>query len=271
MKKPIFAPFMVALFSSAVACALAGNVVLSADTTKASSVTISSLFQITAPSDMTSGSTTLRMVDISHHNNVTDWTALSHAVDGIFIKATEGVSYTDPQFSNYASSAIAAGMSSGYYHYFWPTSDISLATQQAQHFYDTIKDYSYALVPVLDVEETGGQSAAVICADVKAFADEFERLSGQKIMIYCCPNFADTYLSSDMSLSEYQLWIAHYYVETPRVTQVWPSYVVWQYTDKISVAGVSDPVDVDIATEKVFLTGAAPASSVSAQSILVRS
>jgi lysozyme len=197
------------------------------------------------------GPADLKLVDLSHNNNVTSWSDLKGVVDGVYIKATQGVTITDPKFIEYATAAISRHIPTGFYHYFTPADEAN-ARQQADHFYAAVKGFTYNLIPVLDVEETDNQSASAVCADVKAFEKEFLKLSGHKLMIYCSPTFADNNLS-DPSLAQYPLWIAHYNVNTPRSTIAWQTYDMWQYGSAIKVAGILKPVDADFATSGIFL------------------
>lgn len=220
------------------------------------------------PSVMKSaGTASYRLIDISHHDTVTDWDAVKKNVDGVYIKATESTNFVDPQMAAYASAAIKAGISVGFYHYFQPAADLQSAGDQAQAFYNAVKGYAYKLVPVLDVEENNGLTADQICANVITFANRFQQLSGQQVMLYSSPNFADTYLNNK-NLASYPLWVAHYNVLTPRGTDTWSTYNMWQYDDSVAVSGIRNPVDGDVATEHVFLSAASssPSSASSASS-----
>src|SRR5262249_23569924 len=66
-------------------------------------------------------------IDISHHNKI-DWTEigglnLSQNLYFAFIKASEGTDNTDLQFAINRSGSASAGLLSGAYHFFLPTSD----------------------------------------------------------------------------------------------------------------------------------------------------
>lgn len=256
MNKPLLLPLLISVAVTVAASLIVRPLV--SDGQKSAAVSSRAASSRTAEMK-SSGPADLKMIDISHHDSVTDWNALRSSVDGIFIKATEGVGYVDPLFGSYAAAAIAAGIPVGFYHYFQPTDDPSNARQQADGFYDSIRSYGYRMRPVLDAEENNGLTTTEIIEDVKAFADEFHRLSGQNIMIYCSPKYADMYLD-DPSLSSYPLWIAHYNVQTPRSTSTWQNYSIWQYDDSVTVAGVGNPVDGDIATRDVFLPAASSSS-----------
>jgi lysozyme len=253
MKHPALALFMIALTVPVVSCTIAGLIALSAQQpTEPTKITTSSIQQSQLTIKASSEPTKLKLIDISHFINVTNWQAVSNSVDGIYIKATEGTTDTDPKFQTNAAGAMGAKIPTGFYHYFWPGNDTTSAIQQAEYFYNAIKDYDYKLYPVVDVEETNNQNASTICNDVKAFAQEFEILSGLKIMIYSSSNFANKYLT-DKSLSQYPLWIAEYNVSAPSVLTAWQNYEAWQYGTAVSVSGIPTPVDADVATNNVFI------------------
>jgi Lyzozyme M1 (1,4-beta-N-acetylmuramidase) len=194
-----------------------------------------------------------KVIDISHYQTISDWSSLSKNFNAVYIKVSEGSTYTDPNFASNATSAGKAGMKYGFYHYFWPYADTSNAVKQADIFYNLISAYPYACVPVLDVEEANGMTKAQIVASVHAFADEFQRLSGQQIMIYISNNFIDQYL--DSSFSNYKLWVANYKTTPPQKTGVWTQWTMWQTTGSAKVDGISSDggVDLDSATQGIYL------------------
>ncbi len=181
MKHPVLAIFMIALAVPLMSCTIAGYIALSAvqpvnppaeSQAVISEVSSSSIQESksAAVSTISQKNTGLKLIDISHFTNVTDWKAVSSSVNGIYIKATEGTSITDPKFQANAASAMGAKIPTGFYHYFWPGADTASSAAQADYFYKTIKNYDYKLYPVVDVEETNNQSNETICADIKAFA-----------------------------------------------------------------------------------------------------
>ena len=275
MRRALSVPLTVSLAAAVAACGIVQWIMRVETRPSGVSSAVSSR---SAPARVmkSAGAAGYRRIDISHHDTVTDWSAVKKNVDGVYIKATESTNFTDPQLATSATAATGAGIPVGFYHFFQPTADPQNARDQAQMFHRAIQGYAYRLMPVLDTEESNGLTTAQVCADVKAFADEFYKLSAQPIMIYCSPEFADAYLA-DKSLSSYPLWVAHYNVLTPRSTGTWDTYVMWQYDDSVSVAGVRNPVDGDVATEQVFLPAASSSSSASssvsaapAQELMVR-
>lgn len=198
------------------------------------------------------GPISLKLIDIYHNVTVTDWNKVKENVDGVYIKATEGTTYTDPSFEEYSKMAISKDIPIGFYHYFWPTADSQNSKQQADYFYNTIKNYKYEFYPVLDAEESNNLDKQTISYDIKAFCDEFLRISNEKVMIYCSPTFIDEYLDKQI-LTSYNLWIAEYNVDSPVDTAIWHSYDMWQYEADDSIPGIVGKVDGDIATNNIIL------------------
>lgn len=114
----------------------------------------------------------------------------------------------------------------------------------------------------MDVEETDGNDAPVIQQQLRAFVDEFYKLSGEKPVIYASTAFINKFIGS--GFTDCHLWIAHYGVTAPGVVAGWgTNYSVWQYSgDKEYVQGIDNPADLDLAAnETIFLNGAPAVSS----------
>jgi lysozyme len=204
------------------------------------------------------GTASLNVADISHWNDMTntDWSTAKLNLNAIYIKATEGSTITDATADSNAKSAESVGLAFGFYGVLSPkatgaNANVTDAVAQADYFYNFINQYSYSCVPILDVEGNYTiLTAAQVTADVQAFSDEFKKLSGQDIMIYCNPTTANKYLTS--SLSSYKLWLANP-GSSPDATNVWNKYTMWQYTNSGSVNGISVKVDLDHATSGIFI------------------
>jgi lysozyme len=99
-------------------------------------------------------------IDVSHYQGVVDWQQVAqNGMAFAFAKATEGITYVDPQLAANWDGIRVAGLVRGAYHFFEPNDD---AAQQAQHFLSTVQLQPGDLPPVLDVETTGGVSDAQI-------------------------------------------------------------------------------------------------------------
>ena len=202
-------------------------------------------------------------VDISMWQGTVNWTSIKNAGnDFAFVKATEGIDYTDPRFTQNISGALAAGIYVGTYHYGSlgvNQSDPNDAINEANDFVDAIAPY-YAqggnlLRPVVDVETlpTGLGSVAAERAFVSKWTRDFIGVVKNRLgfapIIYCNTNYATNYFESNMA--QYDLWVANYNYAPPTIPPasidgVWNGWDFWQYTDKGSVSGVSGNVDRNV-------------------------
>lgn len=213
--------------------------------------------------------TRFHVIDISHWNSV-DWASLpvggADGLTAVYMKATQGTTYKDPQMASEVAGAVSRGLPYGFYQYFEPNNDQGIVAQAATFFYSTIKNYGYSCIPVLDVEETENLSDAAIVRSIHTFLDTFKKLSGLDMMIYACPSFINEHFENDTSLAKYRLWLADYggsyfYPETPHTTgsvsfhnvEIWSRWDMWQYTAELTISGSDDVVDGNWATPSIFI------------------
>ena len=157
----------------------------------------------------------------------------------VFIKATEGIGNTDPQFKRNWKRSKDAGMIRGAYHFFLATKD---GREQAENFIKAVDLKTGDLPPVLDIEQSYGISKEVIKKEVKEWLDIVGGNYNVKPIIYTNIDFYKKNLGGDFD--EYPLWVAHYYQpRQPRITRDW---VFWQHNDNGRVNGVLSPVDFNV-------------------------
>lgn len=184
-------------------------------------------------------------VDVSHWQGTINWTKVDN--DGVqfaFMKATDGTSYTDPQFARNWSQAKSHGIFRGAYHFAEPGSS---ATTQARHYVATVGSLTHAgdLPPVLDLETTGGLGSSALRSWVSTWLSTVERLTGRNPMIYVSPYFWIDHLGNSTAFHHYPLWVAHYGVSSPKVPGGWPTWSFWQRTSSGHVDGISGHVDMN--------------------------
>ena len=185
---------------------------------------------------------TVQGIDVSHFQGIVNWQQVAQAgMSFAFAKATEGITYTDPQFTNNWSGIHAAGLLRGAYHFFEANDD---ATSQAQHFLSTVKLSPGDLPPVLDVETTAGVSDSQIWSGVSTWLGIVEKATGLLPILYTAPGFWDTH-EPDLTLTRYPLWLADYAAE-PTVPEGWTSWLFWQHSQTGTVTGVTGSVDLDL-------------------------
>lgn len=160
--------------------------------------------------------------DLSHHNKNVKWDALSDA-EFVYLKATEGVGYTDPKFRQFTKQAKKHGIRVGAYHFM--TAKTS-GKAQFNHFLKTVGD-DMDLIPVLDVEKRG-----ISNENIKQFISECEKHYGVKPMIYANTKY---YYKHYNAFKGCKWWMAHY---KPGLNALQSTYAIWQYSDKRKVAGM---------------------------------
>src|SRR5262249_40760210 len=144
--------------------------------------------------------TMLPGIDVSHHNGTIDWSAVKQAgMKFAFAKATEGTSFVDSQFAANRAGAAAQHIPFGGYHFARPggsTSSAIAADAQAEadHFIDVVKPRTDDLLPVLDLETSGGLSVANLQAWTWAFLNEVVARIHERPIIYSGNYFWATYM-----------------------------------------------------------------------------
>ena len=190
-------------------------------------------------------------IDVSHWQNAIDWTRV--AADGqrfVIAKATEGQSFDDPMYATYRSGATAAGLAFGAYHFARPDSTANDAVLEADHFVSVAQLGPGNLLPVLDLEKTGGLSATELTAWALAWLGEVDARLGVRPMVYSGPNFWTTNMDDTTAIADagYRMWIAHWGVASPSVpANDWSGngWTFWQHTDCAHVPGIDGCVDHD--------------------------
>lgn len=185
---------------------------------------------------------TVQGIDVSHFQGVVDWRQVAQAgMSFAFAKATEGITYVDPQFATNWAGIRAAGLLRGAYHFYEANDD---ATAQAQHFLSTVQLAAGDLPPVLDVETTAGASDEQIWSGVSTWLQIVEQETGRQPILYTAPGFWSSH-QPDLALTRYPLWLADYAAH-PVLPTGWTSWLFWQHSQTGSVAGVTGAVDLDL-------------------------
>lgn len=186
-------------------------------------------------------------LDVSGHQGRVDWERV--AADGYgfaYLKATEGVGFTDPEFTRNWRGVQAAGMARGAYHYFTLCSS---GADQAADFLEAAPVDDAALPPAVDLEFDGAcedrPEADQARAEVDAFVAQVEKAWGRRVVVY--------------SSSE---WRQHYGLEVGAGRPGWwyassdrpgaSDWSVWQVRFDGRVSGIDGDVDVDVARPEVL-------------------
>ncbi len=188
---------------------------------------------------------TVKGVDVSHFDGTVDWAAAKRGgITFAIIKATEGTSFVDNHFATNWANTKANGIVRGAYHFFRPESD---PVTQADFFVSHAGvPKSGDLPPVIDLEVTDGLTAAQVAAGARTFLQRVQQKTGRVPMIYTSVRVFDSLLGTPSGFSPYFLWVANWNVRCPNIPNPpWTRWTFWQSSDSGTVAGFSDPVDVD--------------------------
>lgn len=195
-------------------------------------------------------------IDVSYWDSGIDWPKVRATGQRfVFVKATEGVAYTDPTFAGNWSGAKTAGLLRGAYCFFHPNLD---PAKQADFFIKTIKATrdNGELPHVLDLEAHDNRPKARIIERAKVWLDAVEAAFGKKPIIYSGQYYLQDYFSETgggppVWAKDYPLWLAQYPTQyapgmAPVLPKGWFKWTLWQYTDKGVVNGINAAVDMNL-------------------------
>jgi GH25 family lysozyme M1 (1,4-beta-N-acetylmuramidase) len=188
-----------------------------------------------------------KLIDVSVHQGTVDFAKVKAAgYAGVYVKATEGEDFRDPNFLRNVRAARAAGLKVGAYHFLRPKVRNGGAPAEIVDFVDALRDAGLGkgdLIPCLDVESTalGPWATKEYARDA---INALTVLVPGRPLFYTYPSFLGGTWPSDFN-NIAKLWIAHYEVSTPKVVSPWPKYHIWQWTSSGSVPGVAGRCDVN--------------------------
>lgn len=172
--------------------------------------------------------------------------------DFVIIKATQGVSYTSPEFKTQISQAQALGKLIGVYHYAGGGGAIA----EAEYFLNVVRDYIGKAILVLDWE--GEQNPNFSNPGyAKAWLEYVKQKTDVVPFIYMSKSVCRQYKWD----ASFPLWCAQYksfaetgYQENPWTDSkgfgAWSGCVILQYSSKGRLKGYSGNLDLD----KAYIT-----------------
>lgn len=189
-------------------------------------------------------------IDVSHWEGAINFEEVKRAgIRLVYIKASEGETYIDPEFERNYREAERAELKIGFYHYLTART-VEEGREQARHFADVIKNKRYQGCPVMDFESFGNLSTEEINLISVAFLQELQELTRKRVAVYSDASNAANVFGARLAV--YPLWIAQYGVSKPDMNNPWKTWSGWQYTDNGRVSGISGSVDRDYFTEDML-------------------
>lgn len=178
----------------------------------------------------------IRGVDVSSYQGEIDWETLSaQDIQFAFIKATEGSSSKDPNFSENYENAQKTKLRIGAYHFF---SFDSPGESQAENFIESVPKTENMLPPVVDVEFYGDKEqnppdSESVEKELSVFLNVIEKHYGTKPIIYAAERSYNMFISE--KYDGYDIWIRN--VFTSPTLSDGRKWTFWQYTDRAVLDG----------------------------------
>jgi len=185
--------------------------------------------------------------DIAKYQGVVDFNVYKNNSNFVIVKATEGTTYSDPQFSRNQSEARRVGLPLGYYHFARP--DLGNSPEAEADFYlKTLGEVRDGEVLTLDYECPNQVQAHVDWC--KKFMERVaSKLNGLKCLIYLNQSQIAGFNWSSIVNAGYGLWIAKY-TYNPNINTFnkgqWKTVAIHQWSNKQTVPGISSPADGDV-------------------------
>ena len=192
----------------------------------------------------------LQGIDIASYQTGIDLSVVP--CDFVIVKATEGVNYTNPDFSRAYTQAKEQNKLIGIYHY----ANGAGATAEADYFLSVVGDRVGDAILVLDWEQ-GGNSAFGSVSYAKQWLDHVYSKTKVRPLIYMSKSVTYGYDWSAVA-PNHGLWVAQYADTNPTNYQnnpwtdtngygAWSSPVIFQYTSTGRLSGWSGNLDLNLA------------------------
>lgn len=178
-------------------------------------------------------------IDLSRYQGEVFWEAVgdNSKMAYVYLKATEGGTHIDPTYKKNIELAHRYGLKVGSYHFFRPKTDME---QQMENFKSQCRPGDQDLIPMIDIETTGGLNTEEFCDSLFKFLKLVEKEYRQKPLLYTGTNFYNKHLRG--KIDAYKLMIAQYSARKPVLADN-RDYDMWQYTAKGKINGINTYVD----------------------------
>ena len=193
-------------------------------------------------------------IDLSYHNEMVDWDELAQSgIEFIMLRCgyrgyTEGGLVEDEKFAEYAAEANRVGINLGVY-FFTQAITVEEAKEEANYVLNLIKDYDISYPVALDSEYVNEDYARTNTVEISrelrsemaiAFCERIKE-EGYYPMIYASENWMRRNMDLEM-LNQYDFWVAQYLDQNDFLYD----FTIWQYTEKGSIPGIDEHIDLDI-------------------------
>jgi len=182
-------------------------------------------------------------IDVSRHSGIIDCKLIrSQNISFVYIKATEGEDYLDPNYVINATAAQKSNLLVGEYHFFRFNKP---GKTQATNFLLQTKNITGKLTPALDIEEWGNMPVTrpenEIRKDIAEFLDVVEKATGNKMIIYTNINSYNRFIKGQFL--ENPIWICSF--NKNRILPDNRKWLFWQHAHNGKLAGIKGFVDMN--------------------------
>lgn len=202
-------------------------------------ILLTTIVTFTSCASLTDNASYFNGIDVSHYQGDIKWdkvTAANKNIKYVYIKASEGKTYTDRKCAINAYGAKHNKLKVGYYHFF---SNTTSGIDQFDNFLNAVKDLPMDLIPVLDIEtEPKANELPAFENNICTFIYLCKKRFGVYPIIYTMPNFDKKYLSG--FCSERKKW----YCGRINENAIMKKCVLWQ-VDIQPVEGFDGKIDIN--------------------------
>jgi GH25 family lysozyme M1 (1,4-beta-N-acetylmuramidase) len=203
-------------------------------------------------------------LDVASYQGSVDWATVK-ANGGAFayVKATEGTTYTNPDFGQQYNGSYNAGLIRGAYHFALPNNSSGVA--QADWFTSHGGGWSAdgkTLPPALDIEYNPygatcyGLSQSAMVSWIRAFSNEVHTRTGRYPTIYTTTDWWTQCTGNNSSFGTTNpLWIARYSSSPGTLPAGWSGQTIWQWADSGVFPGDQDTFNGTLTQLQAFARG----------------
>lgn len=208
------------------------------------------------PGDFVDGST--YGIDVSHWQGAINWRQVADAgPEYVYIKATQGATYTDPRLNANAAGASANRQIFGCYHFLSANTSLQGQIDNFIRRYEPLHtDSNYP--PCMDLEwdynsagvdRWASKSKAFIGDKAAGWMNAIKSEFGVEPVFYTNKSWWESRLGADNDiLKDFGVWMSRYggYGNDEPAMMDGYKWVMWQFTDRGSISGVSGGIDVNL-------------------------
>jgi len=169
------------------------------------------------------------------------------SISFVICKATEGITYTDPKFSENWNMILKKGFIRGAYHFYRSNDN---PKDQAVNYLNAITELQNTdFPPIVDFEEGGivnSESVEQIQETLLLFLKQIETKLNRKPIIYTDYKTGNKYLNNP-KFSDYPLWIANYTnANQPNQPNAWKGkkWFLWQKSANYKIKNIINDFDI---------------------------